>query len=177
MLSAPSQLGRQLCNALGPLLLYPMARREAPTLLMCPCHGWPNPMKGPCQWVWGVGAEIDRLVADKDLAQLCPYYVDLQVEGPRLQAIVNKMKSISSTLTLVTTKHGHLHLQVAAEQVPAPNHLLLRVSRTGPLGSPCSSGRDCNLLAVTKPCTSLCREVGSCVESVCRYSWPLRSSP
>ena len=63
------------------------------------------------------GAEIDRLVADKDLAQLCPYYVDLQVEGPRLQAIVNKMKSISSTLTLVTTKHGHLHLQVAAEQV------------------------------------------------------------
>jgi hypothetical protein len=33
------------------------------------------------------------------------------------QAIANKMKSISSTLTLVTTKHGHLHLQVAAEQV------------------------------------------------------------
>lgn len=63
-----------------------------------------------------LGAEIDRLVADKDIAQLCPYYVDLQVEGPRLQAIVNKMKSISSTLTLVTTKHGHLHLQVAAEQ-------------------------------------------------------------
>ena len=34
-----------------------------------------------------------------------------------VQALVNKMKSISSTLTLVTTKHGHLHLQVAAEQV------------------------------------------------------------
>ena len=137
----------------------------------------------------GGGAEIDRLVADKDITQLCPFYVDLQVEGPRLQvppplqsryrwgtstsrvvglhpqqrlhstlplriaiiavfpmqqelcqilvvqfgddcrhiahdciivlvqALVNKMKSISSTLTLVTTKHGHLHLQVAAEQV------------------------------------------------------------
>ncbi|CAK0780782.1 hypothetical protein CVIRNUC_005173 [Coccomyxa viridis] len=62
-------------------------------------------------------AQIDRLVADKDITQLCPFYVDLQVEGPRLQALVNKMKSISSTLTLVTTKHGHLHLQVAAEQV------------------------------------------------------------
>lgn len=96
-----------------------------------------------------MGAEIDRLVSDKDITQLCPYYVDLQVEGPRLQvptppplklllwrssklireldicmrgcamvqAIVNKMKSISSTLTMVTTKHGHLHLQVAGEQV------------------------------------------------------------
>ena len=70
----------------------------------------------------GSGAEIDRLVADKDIAQMCPYYVDLQVEGPRLQAIVNKMKSISSTLTLVTTKHGHLHLQVAAEQVRTAPH-------------------------------------------------------
>lgn len=40
-------------------------------------------MKGSPSCV--VGAEIDRLVADKDIAQLCPYYVDLQVEGPRLQ--------------------------------------------------------------------------------------------
>ena len=33
----------------------------------------------------GGGVEIDRLVADKDITQLCPFYVDLQVEGPRLQ--------------------------------------------------------------------------------------------
>ena len=84
----------------------------------------------------GWGAEIDRLVADKDLAQLCPYYVDLQVEGPRLQAIVNKMKSISSTLTLVTTKHGHLHLQVAAEQVRL-HSLVLSLSMAGIMGASC----------------------------------------
>lgn len=30
-------------------------------------------------------AEIDRLVKDKDVSQLCPYYLDLQGEGQRLQ--------------------------------------------------------------------------------------------
>ena len=81
---------------------------------------WPSRVlrKASCDRVWGTPCR-DRPAwwLTRTLPQLCPYYVDLQVEGPRLQAIVNKMKSISSTLTLVTTKHGHLHLQVAAEQV------------------------------------------------------------
>lgn len=34
-----------------------------------------------------------------------------------MQAIVDKLRSISATMTLLTTKHGHLHLQVTAEQV------------------------------------------------------------
>ena len=37
--------------------------------------------------------------------------------GGSVQAIVDKLRSISATMTLVTTKHGNLHLQVAAEQV------------------------------------------------------------
>ncbi|BDA43309.1 hypothetical protein COCOBI_04-3210 [Coccomyxa sp. Obi] len=62
-------------------------------------------------------AEIDRLVMDKDITQVCPFYLDLQGEGQRIQAIVDKLRSISATMTLLTTKHGHLHLQVTAEQV------------------------------------------------------------
>lgn len=34
-----------------------------------------------------------------------------------LQAMVDKLKGISSSATLVTTKHGHLHLEVAAMNV------------------------------------------------------------
>lgn len=29
--------------------------------------------------------EIDRLVMDKDITQVCPFYLDLQGEGQRLQ--------------------------------------------------------------------------------------------
>ena len=97
-----------------------------------------------------VFAEVERLVQEKDTAQLCPYYLDVQPEALRLQvcflahgfcpvlfaspaaspsiailagrtkelssgmrqAIADKVKSISSTMTLVTTTHGHLHVQV-----------------------------------------------------------------
>lgn len=30
-------------------------------------------------------SEIDKLVMDKDITQVCPFYLDLQGEGQRLQ--------------------------------------------------------------------------------------------
>ena len=30
-------------------------------------------------------ADVDRLKEEKDIAQLCPWYVDVQIEVPRLQ--------------------------------------------------------------------------------------------
>ena len=50
----------------------------------------------------GGGAEIDRLVADKDITQLCPFYVDLQVEYPRLQ--------VPPCACAIFTNLWHLHL-------------------------------------------------------------------
>ncbi|KAK9829193.1 hypothetical protein WJX72_004433 [[Myrmecia] bisecta] len=62
-------------------------------------------------------SEIDRLVLEKEVVTLCPYYLDLQGEIMRLQAIVDKLKSISSSMNLVTTKGGSLHIQVEAQGI------------------------------------------------------------
>eukprot|EP00983_Pelagomonas_calceolata_P059390 1145905-Pelagomonas_calceolata.AAC.3 len=45
-----------------------------------------------------VPREIDRLVQSKEVPTLCPYYVDMQPCTVTLQAMVDKMRSISDTL-------------------------------------------------------------------------------
>ncbi|KAL0029993.1 hypothetical protein WJX77_012183 [Trebouxia sp. C0004] len=62
-------------------------------------------------------AQIDDLNSVKEVTQLCLFYVDLQGEILRLQAIAEKMKGISSTLTLTITRTGDLHVQVSGSSV------------------------------------------------------------
>ncbi|KAF5831845.1 DNA damage checkpoint protein [Dunaliella salina] len=61
-----------------------------------------------------VPREIDRLVQSKEVPTLCPYYVDMQPCTITLQAMVDKMKSISDTLVFATCKNGDVHINVAA---------------------------------------------------------------
>ncbi|KAL3150371.1 hypothetical protein ABBQ32_000210 [Trebouxia sp. C0010 RCD-2024] len=61
--------------------------------------------------------QIDELNGIKDVTQLCLFYIDLQGEVQRLQAIADKMKGISATLTLTITRPGDLHLQVSGNSV------------------------------------------------------------
>jgi len=49
--------------------------------------------------------------------QTCKYYLDIQGEQLRLQALVDKLKSIDSVMTVVTTQQGSLYLQVAASGI------------------------------------------------------------
>lgn len=60
-------------------------------------------------WARHLIARVSNNLARLSLQSLCGLR--------RVQAIVDKLRSISTTMTLVTTKHGHLHLNVAAEQV------------------------------------------------------------
>eukprot|EP00884_Botryococcus_braunii_P015936 jgi/Botrbrau1/3025/Bobra.0070s0021.1 len=55
---------------------------------------------------------IDRLSQEKDSTALCPYYLDIQRDIPRLQAMVDKVRSLSPGLTLACCKGGTLHLAV-----------------------------------------------------------------
>jgi len=47
-------------------------------------------------------------VQSKELPTLCPYYVDMQPCTVTLQAMVDKMKSISDTLVFATCKVGRM---------------------------------------------------------------------
>lgn len=60
------------------------------------------------------GSEIDELFELRESGQLCKYYVDIQGEQSRLQALVDKLKSIDNVMTVVTTLQGFLYLQVSA---------------------------------------------------------------
>mmetsp|Transcript_38344 Transcript_38344/g.108388 ORF Transcript_38344/g.108388 Transcript_38344/m.108388 type:complete len:243 (-) Transcript_38344:97-825(-) len=57
-------------------------------------------------------AEIERLTQELDHTALCPFYLDIQRDIARLQAVVDKLKSLGDTVLLAMTKHGDLHLQV-----------------------------------------------------------------
>mmetsp|Transcript_21501 Transcript_21501/g.36658 ORF Transcript_21501/g.36658 Transcript_21501/m.36658 type:complete len:319 (+) Transcript_21501:144-1100(+) len=61
--------------------------------------------------------EIDRLAASKEVAALSPYYVDLVPCTAALQAMVDKMKSISRTLSFAASKSGDIFLDVSATNV------------------------------------------------------------
>eukprot|EP00879_Flechtneria_rotunda_P024167 GHRR01025614.1.p1 GENE.GHRR01025614.1~~GHRR01025614.1.p1 ORF type:complete len:169 (+),score=62.64 GHRR01025614.1:800-1306(+) len=65
------------------------------------------PVSKPC-----TPSEIDQLVAAKDVANLCPFYLDLASAGPRLAAVVERMKALSSTVQAALCKYGDLHIQV-----------------------------------------------------------------
>lgn len=56
-----------------------------------------------------------RLIAQ--VASICPFYVDIINEVPRLQAVVDKLKQLSQDVTLTTAKQGDLHLVVATSGV------------------------------------------------------------
>ena len=76
---------------------HALCEAEVPWIVLQPCSGHVQ-----ASLRLGGGAEIDRLVADKDITQLCPFYVDLQVEGPRLQVPPSlQSRSFRSTSTLM----------------------------------------------------------------------------
>lgn len=71
--------------------------------------------------------DIDRLVQTKEVPTLCPFYVDMQPCTVTLQAMVDKMKSISDTLVFATCKVGvagssgyeHKHVRVKGKPAHA----------------------------------------------------------
>ncbi len=48
--------------------------------------------------------EIDRLIEAKEVAVLCPFYLDLAPCGLTLNAMVDRMKSLGDTLMVATCK-------------------------------------------------------------------------
>lgn len=61
--------------------------------------------------------EIDDLVAARTVTSLCPFYLDLSSAGPRLTAVVDRLKALSSVVQTATCKNGDLHIQVAESSV------------------------------------------------------------
>jgi HUS1 checkpoint protein len=55
---------------------------------------------------------VEELCRQKDITSLSPFYLDLQDEVLRTQALTDKLKGMSSELLFATTRHGDLHLQV-----------------------------------------------------------------
>lgn len=64
----------------------------------------------PVSWPYSPD-EIDRLVEDKDVAALCPFYIDLAAAGPRLSATVDGMKHLGGVLRLTLCRTGDAHVQ------------------------------------------------------------------
>ncbi|KIY96220.1 HUS1 checkpoint protein [Monoraphidium neglectum] len=62
-------------------------------------------------------SEIDRVAAAKSVTQYAPVYLDLSSGGPRLQAVIERLKSIGPVLRLGICKNGDLHIQVSATNV------------------------------------------------------------
>ncbi|KAI8470282.1 MAG: DNA damage checkpoint protein [Monoraphidium minutum] len=62
-------------------------------------------------------AEIDAVAAAKSVAAYAPLYLDLACGGPRLQAVIDRLRSIGPVLRLATCKNGDLHIQVNATNV------------------------------------------------------------
>ena len=60
-------------------------------------------------------AEIDKLVKDKDVTQLCPFYLDLQGEGQRLQVPNRSWRHLLELLII----HQLCSMPFVA---PNPNH-------------------------------------------------------
>lgn len=56
--------------------------------------------------------DVEELCRQRDITSLSPFYLDLQDEVLRIQAVVDKLKGMSSEVLVATTKHGDLHLQV-----------------------------------------------------------------
>ena len=81
-------------------------------------------LKGSAFLFWLASAEIDKLNQEKDLAQLCPYYVNLQGEVLRLQV---QAQLISSTQQSIFEEHAQMHppkstLHSRAGMVAASGH-------------------------------------------------------
>ncbi|KAL4859888.1 hypothetical protein ACK3TF_000143 [Chlorella vulgaris] len=56
--------------------------------------------------------DVEELVRQRDITSLSPFYLDLQDEVLRIQALTDKLKGMSNELLMATTKHGDLHLEV-----------------------------------------------------------------
>ncbi|KAL4425766.1 hypothetical protein ABPG75_009782 [Micractinium tetrahymenae] len=56
--------------------------------------------------------DVEDLARHKDVTTLSPFYLDLQDEVLRIQALTDKLKGMGSELVMATTRHGDLHLQV-----------------------------------------------------------------
>jgi hypothetical protein len=52
----------------------------------------------------GTAAQIDELVASKDVGSLCPYYLDLASAGQRLTAVVERIKALGGVLHVAACK-------------------------------------------------------------------------
>ena len=97
--------------------------------------------------------EADRLVRQKMVALL------------PIQAMVDRLKSISSTMTIVTTRHGNLHMQARLPAHLCLAALLQQVQLCLP-SQPLQCCADAQFAAALLPCARRCRES--------RCSWPLR---
>ena len=53
-----------------------------------------------------VPSEIDRVAAAKSVTQYAPVYLDLGSGGPRLQPVIERLKSIGPVLLLAICKVG-----------------------------------------------------------------------
>lgn len=80
------------------------------------------PIGKPC-----TSAEIDSLVAAKDVPVLCPWYLDLASTGPRLPAVVDKMKALSSVVQVAVCKVGPAAGTAAVVSAAAEYGVLLGV--------------------------------------------------
>jgi len=56
--------------------------------------------------------DVDQVLREATVAQVCPYYLDLHWDLPRIQQVVERFKNISDETRMGTTKQGDLHLQV-----------------------------------------------------------------
>ncbi|KAF6255077.1 DNA damage checkpoint protein [Scenedesmus sp. NREL 46B-D3] len=72
------------------------------------------PIGKPCG-----SSDIDSLVAAKDVASLCPWYLDLASGSGSagLARVVDRMRALSSSMQVALCKTGDLHIQVAENSV------------------------------------------------------------
>lgn len=62
------------------------------------------------------GQEIDRVLSLANSTALCEYYLDIQAVAPRIQALLDKLKTFGDEVTFGTIPCGDMHLQVSGFQ-------------------------------------------------------------
>lgn len=55
---------------------------------------------------------LQEVLRWRDVGALCPFYLDVQLEQPRIQMVVDKLKGMGPDVCLYATPHGDLHLTV-----------------------------------------------------------------
>uniref|UniRef100_A0A061R1S6 Checkpoint protein n=1 Tax=Tetraselmis sp. GSL018 TaxID=582737 RepID=A0A061R1S6_9CHLO len=66
--------------------------------------------------------EIEQLVQGLDSETLCPFYVDIQPEVPRLQSVLDKMKGLGDSVLLAVSKVAQLRGTARARALAASLH-------------------------------------------------------